>query len=73
MTGDDMTLLDMIKIYDLPPNVSVSRFCEVAGIGSTRFYEIAKRGTIRIRKNGRFTTVPVEDLFRFLRGDQVAA
>jgi len=37
------------------------------------FYEIVKQGAIRIRKNGRFTTVPVEDLYRFLRGDQVAA
>ena len=72
MSGD-MTLLDMIKIYDLPPNVSVGRFCEVAGIGTTRFYELRKQGTIRVRKNGRLTVVPVEDLFRFLRGDQAAA
>lgn len=72
MTGD-MTLLDMIKIYNLPPNLSVSRFCEVAGIGHTRFYELAKNGTIRLRKNGRFTTAPVEDLYQLLRGDQAAA
>ncbi|MET4043955.1 hypothetical protein [Bradyrhizobium sp. RT6a] len=72
MTGD-MTLHDMIKIYSLPPNVSVNRFCEVAGIGHTRFYELAKEGAIRLRKNGRLTTVPVEDLFQLLRGEQAAA
>lgn len=72
MTGD-MTLHDMIKIYGLPPNVSVNRFCEVAGIGPTRFYELAKEGAIRLRKNGRLTTTPVEDLYKLLRGDQAAA
>ncbi|MGY3584461.1 hypothetical protein ACVIGB_006481 [Bradyrhizobium sp. USDA 4341] len=69
----DMTFTDFIKIYGLPPNVSVKRFCEIAGIGHTRFYEIAKEGAIRLRKNGRSTTVPVEDLYRMLRGEQAAA
>jgi hypothetical protein len=69
----DLTLPDIVKLYSLPPNVDVGRFCEVAGIGSTRFYELVKEGVIRIRKNGRFTTAPVEDLYRLLRGDQAAA
>jgi hypothetical protein len=69
----DMTFADFIKIYDLPPNVSVKRFCEVADIGVTKFYAIAKVGTIRLRKNGHFTSVPVEDLFKLLRGEQAAA
>jgi hypothetical protein len=68
----DMTFVDFVKLYELPPNVTVKRFREVAGVGHTRFYELAKEGAIRLRKNGRFTTVPVEDLFRFLRGDQTA-
>lgn len=72
MTGD-MTLHDMIKIYSLPPNVSARRFCEVAGIGNTKFYELVKKGVIRLRKNGRSSAVPVEDLFQLLRGDQAAA
>ncbi|MGY0573270.1 hypothetical protein ACTGJ9_021010 [Bradyrhizobium sp. RDM12] len=73
MRTGDMTLLDMIKIYDLPPNLSVNDFCKIAGIGHTRFYELAKDGAIRLRKNGRYTTVPVEDLFQLLRGEQAAA
>jgi hypothetical protein len=73
MRPGDLTLPEVIKAYDLPLNVSVSRFCEVAGIGPTRFYELAKEGAIRLRKNGRSTTVPVEDLFQLLRGEQAAA
>lgn len=69
----DLTLIDMIKIYNLPPNVSVKRFREIAGIGSTKFYELAAEGSIRLRKNGRLTTIPVEDLYKLLRGDQAAA
>ena len=69
----DMTLPDIIKLYSLPPNVPVDRFCEVAGFGPTRFYELVKEGVIRIRKDGRFTTAPVEDLYQQLRGDQAAA
>lgn len=69
----DMTFIDFVKIYSLPPNVTVKRFREVAGIGHTRFYELAKEGAIRLRKNGRSTTVPVEDLFHLLRGEQAAA
>ncbi|QIG96292.1 hypothetical protein [Bradyrhizobium sp. 6(2017)] len=73
MRPGDLTLHDTIKIYGLPLNVPVKRFCEVAGIGNTRFYELAKEGVIRIRKNGRSTTAPVEDLYRLLRGEQAAA
>jgi len=74
MTGDsDMTLQDFIKVYGLPPNVSVNRFCEVACVSSSRFYKLAKDGAIRVRKNGRYTFVPVEDLFKLLRGEQAAA
>ncbi|RXG93044.1 helix-turn-helix domain-containing protein [Bradyrhizobium zhanjiangense] len=73
MRPGDMTLSDMIQTWKLPLNVSPNQFCEVAGIGQTRFYELAKEGAIRIRKNGRSTTVPVEDLYRLLRGDQAAA
>ncbi|OKO73034.1 hypothetical protein [Bradyrhizobium sp. NAS96.2] len=73
MRDGDMTLPDVIKTYDLPLNVSVNRFCEVAGIGHTRFYELAKEGAVRLRKNGRSTTVPVEDLYQLLRGEQAAA
>ncbi|QHP69566.1 DNA-binding protein [Bradyrhizobium sp. LCT2] len=69
----DLTLTDMIEIYKLPPNVDAGRFREIAGIGNTRFYELAKEGVIRLRKNGSRTTVPVEDLYKFLRGDQAAA
>lgn len=72
MRAGDLTLHDMIKIYDLSLNVPVNRFCEVAGIGHTRFYELAKEGTIRLRKNGRSTTVPVEDLYQLLRGEAAA-
>lgn len=72
MSGD-LTLIDFIKIYSLPPNVAADRFREIAGIGNTRFYELAKEGAIRLRKNGRRTTVPVEDLYKLLRGDQAAA
>lgn len=32
-----------------------------------------KDGVIRVRKNGRHTTAPLEDLFQLLRGDQAAA
>ncbi|QQO20243.1 hypothetical protein JJB98_10105 [Bradyrhizobium diazoefficiens] len=67
-----MTFVDFVRLYELPPNVAPKRFCEVAGIGHTKFYELAKEGKIRLRKNGR-TTVPVEDLFRLLRGEQAAA
>ena len=69
----DLTLQDMIKIHDLTLNVPVGRFCEVADIGTTKFYELVRDGVIRIRKNGRLATVPVEDLFQLLRGDQGAA
>jgi len=48
-------------------------FAKLPASAPRDFYEIVKQGAIRIRKNGRFTTVPVEDLYRFLRGDQVAA
>jgi hypothetical protein len=72
MSGD-MTLVDFIKIYNLPPNVTVKRFREVAGIGHSKFYKLAKEGAIRLRKSGHFTTVPVEDLYRLLRGEQAAA
>ncbi|MCK1610551.1 MULTISPECIES: hypothetical protein [unclassified Bradyrhizobium] len=69
----DMTLPDVVKLYNLSLNMPVDRFCEVAGIGTTRFYELVKDGVIRVRKNGRHTTAPVEDLFQLLRGDQAAA
>ncbi|MDH2341498.1 hypothetical protein [Bradyrhizobium sp. SSUT77] len=69
----DMTFVDFVKLYELPPNVPAKRFREVAVIGHTKFYELAKEGAIRLRKNGRLTTVPVEDLFQLLRGDQAAA
>ncbi|WP_316185868.1 MULTISPECIES: helix-turn-helix domain-containing protein [unclassified Bradyrhizobium] len=69
----DMTLTEFIQLYKPPPNVRPEQFCELAGIKTTRFYELAKEGVIRIRKNGRSTTVPVEDLFRFIRGEQSAA
>ncbi|RQH15687.1 hypothetical protein [Bradyrhizobium sp. RP6] len=64
----DLTFADFVKLYSLPPNVTVRRFKELAGIGQTRFYELAKEGEIRLLKNGRSTSVPVEDLFRVLRG-----
>lgn len=71
--NSDMTMADVIKIYDLPLNVSPKQFCQVAGIGMTRFYALAKEGAIRLRKNGRSSTVPIEDLYRLLRGEQAAA
>ncbi|MCK1758765.1 hypothetical protein IVA78_27235 [Bradyrhizobium sp. 137] len=64
-----MTIADVIKIYNLPLNVSPKQFCQVAGIGMTRFYDLVKDGTIRLRKNGRSSAVPVEDLYQLLRGD----
>lgn len=60
----DMTLPDVVKLYNLSLNVPVDRF--VAGIGTTRFYELVKDGVIRVRKNGLHTTAPVEDLFQLL-------
>ncbi|WFT95058.1 hypothetical protein QA633_43595 [Bradyrhizobium barranii] len=68
-----VTIADMIKFYGLPLDVSPKQFCQVAGIGLTRFYALAKQGKIRIRKNGRSSTVSIEDLYEFLRGDQAAA
>ncbi|MGY3361635.1 hypothetical protein ACVWZK_008298 [Bradyrhizobium sp. GM0.4] len=56
----DMTLPDVVKLYNLSLNVPVDRFCEVAGIGTTRFYELVKDGVIRVRKNGRHTTAPAK-------------
>jgi hypothetical protein len=64
----DLTFADFVKLYNLPPNVTVRHFKELAGIGHTRFYELAKQGKIRLLKNGRSTSVPVEDLFGVLRG-----
>ncbi|UPT88628.1 hypothetical protein HAP41_0000005980 [Bradyrhizobium barranii subsp. apii] len=64
----DLTFADFVKLYSLPPNVTVRHFKELAGIGHTRFYELAKQGQIRLLKNGRSTSVPVEDLFSVLRG-----
>lgn len=69
----DMTLPDFVKLYSPPPNVPVDLFCELAGIGSTKFYELVREGAIRVRKNGRFTTAPVEDLYHYIRGQQAAA
>jgi hypothetical protein len=53
----DLTFADFVKLYGLPPNVTVRRFKELAGIGHTRFYELAKEGEIRLLKNGRSTSV----------------
>ena len=32
----DLTFADFVKLYNLPPNVTVRHFKELAGIGHTR-------------------------------------
>ncbi|MDA9407946.1 hypothetical protein XH80_14690 [Bradyrhizobium sp. CCBAU 45384] len=67
-----MKFPDFVKIYNAPANVSPGRFCEIAGIGTTKYYRLIAEGVIRARKAGRSTVTPVEDLFRYCRGDQAA-
>jgi len=69
----DMTLTEFIQLYKPPPNVRPEQFCELAGIRPTKFYELVKAGVIRVRKVGRSTATPVEDLFQFIRGDDQTA
>jgi hypothetical protein len=69
----DMTFTDFIQIYGLSPNVPAKRCREIANVGNTKFYRLVKDGVIRLRKNGRNSEVPVEDVFRLVRGDQAAA
>jgi excisionase family DNA binding protein len=47
----------------------VSPFCEAIGIGRTTFYDLVKRGKIRVVRIGGRTLVPASEAERLLAGD----
>jgi hypothetical protein len=68
-----MTLEEFVRTWNLMPNVPAKRCREIANVGNTKFYQLVKDGVIRLRKNGRNSEVPVEDVFKLVRGDDQAA
>ena len=56
-----------VRVYDLPPFLSLTRVCKIAGFGKTKLYELNAAGKLTIRniegKRGVFAT----EVFAYLK------
>lgn len=48
--------------------LSVAEFCRVCSIGRSSFYSLAAAGRIRIKKLGRRSLVPIDQVEALLKG-----
>jgi excisionase family DNA binding protein len=55
-----------------PLAYTVKEVMELSRIGRTKFYELIKSGKIRTKKIGAKHLVPVDELKRFMRGEDAA-
>jgi excisionase family DNA binding protein len=61
MTFDETTPLPRAAL-------TVAEFCRVCSIGRSSFYSLAAAGRIRIKKLGRRTLVPIDQVSALLEG-----
>ena len=53
--------------YSIPPAaLTVAEFCRCCAIGKSSFYSLVAAGRIRIRKLGRRTLVPADQVAAFM-------
>lgn len=62
---DKLTYENFVKSHDLPPLVNLKRACEIAGVSSSRLYELRAAGVFRFIKNGARSNIPATQLYNY--------
>jgi hypothetical protein len=62
---EDLSYQDFVRAHDLPPLVDLKRACAIAGVSSSRLYELRAAGIFRFVKNGSRSNVTAMNLYQY--------